>query len=44
MLDDTTKYMSKNNKRNYANLEDAFENFKKHVAIIATISGSYMNV
>ena len=39
MLDDSTKYMAGDHKQNYANLKSAFENFIKHAAKIATISG-----
>ena len=40
MLDSLTVYITGEPKRNYENLKAAFENFTKHAAKIATISGS----
>ena len=40
MLDDVTKYIAGDHKQNYSKLKSVFENFTKHAAKIATISGS----
>ena len=40
MLDSMTGYITGEPKQNYENLKVAFDNFTKHAAKIATISGS----
>ena len=40
MLDNSVKYMALEHKQKYAKLKEAFENFTKHAAKIASISGS----